>query len=66
MIAMIFAWRSQMSIRTATIKIRPVKTFTQCCGMTKEAPLAVMMLSCSSARTSVMAAAPASEPMIVP
>ena len=43
-----------------------MKTLTQCCGRTIDAPVAVMMLSCSSARTSVITAAPASEPMIVP
>ncbi len=42
-----------------------MKTFTQCCGNTKE-PVAVMICSDSSARISVITAAPASEPMMVP
>ena len=56
--ARMFACRSQMSISTATMRMRPVKTLTQCCGMTKEPPPGRMMLSCSSARMSVMTAAP--------
>ena len=43
-----------------------MKLFTQCCGRLRVAPEAVTMLSCSSARMSVMTAAPASEPMIAP
>ena len=55
------AWRTQMSISTATIRIRPMKTLIQCCGMVKP-----WTLSCSSARTRVITAAPASAPIIVP
>ena len=29
------AWRTQMSISTATIRMTPMKTLTQCCGMVK-------------------------------
>ena len=58
---MMFSWRTQMSISTAMIRITPMKTFTQCCGMVKPCTL-----SCSSARMSVITAAPASAPMMVP
>ena len=43
-----------------------MKALTQCCGRTIDRPLAVMMLSCRRARTRVITAAPASDPMIVP
>ena len=43
-----------------------MNTLTQCCGSTKDDPSARMTCSESSARRSVITAAPASEPMIVP
>ena len=43
-----------------------MKVLTQCCGRLNDPPPGTMMLSCISARISVMTAAPASEPMIVP
>jgi len=43
-----------------------MKTFTQCCGRTIDAPLAVMMFSCNSARIRVITPAPASDQMTVP
>ena len=43
-----------------------MNTFIQCCGMTKDEPSGRMICSDSSERMSVIAAAPASAPMIVP
>ena len=57
----ILVWRTHMSISTATIRMTPMKTLIQCCGM-----LNPWTLSCRSARTSVMTAAPASAPIMVP
>ena len=36
---------SQMSLSTATIRMRPMKTFTQCCGMANDVPSAMMICS---------------------
>src|SRR5262249_35521847 len=43
------SWRSQMSPSTATMRMMPIQTLTQCCGMTND-PAAVMICSDSSAR----------------
>ena len=43
-----------------------MNTFCHCCGSTKEPPSRRMICSDSSERISVMTAAPASEPIIVP
>ncbi len=43
-----------------------MKTFCQCWGRTNDEPSLRMICSDSSERMSVMAAAPASEPIIVP
>ena len=43
-----------------------MNTFCHCCGSTKDAPSVRMICSDSSERISVMTAAPASEPIIVP
>src|SRR5271154_5620396 len=62
----ILCWRSQMSPTTATIRMRPMKTFCHCCGRTKDEPSLRMICNDSSERMSVITAAPASEPIIVP
>src|SRR3984885_5895498 len=59
-------WRSQMSPTTAMMRMRPMNTFCHCCGKTKDEPSFRMIWSDKSERMSVITAAPASEPIIVP
>src|SRR6185437_11753141 len=62
----ILCCRSQMSPTTATIRMSPMNTFCHCCGRTNDEPFLRMICNDSNERMSVMTAAPASEPIMVP
>ena len=60
-------WRIQISARTERIRITPIKTLIQCCGITKDVPSLLMICSDSRARIKVIYPEPtifASHPLI--